>query len=70
MWFDSDIGGTFIYYDGAWVEIGAAPFNELLSTIDAKGDLLVGTANNTVDNLGTGTNGQVLTVNTGTTTGL
>jgi hypothetical protein len=70
VWFDSDTGGTFVYYGGAWVEIGAAPFNEMLSTIDAKGDLIVGTANNTIDNLATGTNGQVLAVNTSTTTGL
>jgi hypothetical protein len=42
----------------------------IIPTVDAKGDLLVGTADNTVDNLSPGTNGQVLTANSATTTGL
>lgn len=70
LWFNSTDGGTYIYYDSTWMEIGAAPFNTLLSTIDAKGDLLVGTAADTVGRLATGTSGQVLSVNTATTTGL
>lgn len=40
------------------------------NTIDAKGDLFVGTADNTVGRLGVGTNGQVLTANSSTGTGL
>ena len=40
------------------------------SIIDAKGDLLVGTANDTVDNLALGTNGYVLTVDTAQTLGV
>lgn len=40
------------------------------STVDAKGDLLAGTADNTVARLGVGTNGQVLTASSGATTGL
>jgi len=40
------------------------------SVIAAKGDLLVGTANDTVDILSTGTTGQVLTVDSATTSGL
>jgi hypothetical protein len=40
------------------------------ATIDAKGDLLAGTANDTVARLGVGTNGQVLKANSGTSTGL
>jgi hypothetical protein len=40
------------------------------SIIAAKGDLLVGTANDTVDILSTGTTGQVLTVDSSTTSGL
>lgn len=39
-------------------------------TINAKGDLIVGTANNTYDRLGIGTNGYVLTADSATTTGL
>jgi hypothetical protein len=46
----------------------AAPV--LRSTVDAKGDLVVGTADNAVARLPSGVNGQVLKVNTGTTTGL
>ena len=70
VWFNSTSGATFVYYDGVWVEVGQAPFDLLLSTIDAKGDLLVGTANNTVAKLATGTNDQVLVVDTSTATGL
>jgi hypothetical protein len=40
------------------------------TTIDAKGDLLVGTAADTVGRLAVGTNGQVLTANSATATGL
>ena len=40
------------------------------STVDAKGDLIVGTANDTVDNLAVGTNGYVLKANSATATGL
>jgi hypothetical protein len=42
----------------------------IIPTVDAKGDLLVGTADNNIDNLSPGTNGQVLTANSATTTGL
>jgi hypothetical protein len=42
----------------------------IIPTVDAKGDLLVGTADNTIDNLSLGTNGQVLTANSATATGL
>ena len=38
--------------------------------IDAKGDLLVGTANDSVDNLSLGTNGYILTVDTAQTLGV
>jgi len=42
----------------------------IIPTVDAKGDLLVGTADNAIDNLSPGTNGQVLTANSATGTGL
>jgi hypothetical protein len=70
IWFNSEDAGTYIYYDSAWIEIGAAPFNTLISTIDAKGDLLVGTADNTISKLTAGTNGYVLAANSATATGL
>ena len=40
------------------------------SMIDAKGDLIVGSANDTVDNLALGTNGYILTVDTAQTLGV
>jgi hypothetical protein len=41
-----------------------------LATVDAKGDLLVGTADNTVGRLQVGTNGQFLTADSTTGNGL
>lgn len=70
LWFNSTSGATFIYYGSVWVEVGVAPFDQLLSTLDAKGDLLVGTADNTVTKLGAGSNNQVLTVDSTTASGL
>jgi hypothetical protein len=40
------------------------------STIDAKGDLLVGTADNTIDRLAVGTDGYTLVADSSTATGL
>ena len=70
VWFNSSDGGTYVYYDSNWAEIGAVPPGTLNTVIDAKGDLLVGTANDTLARLATGTNDQVLTVDTSTATGL
>jgi collagen type VII alpha len=42
----------------------------LATTVDAKGDLLVGTADDTVGKLTVGTNGQYLSANSATATGL
>jgi hypothetical protein len=41
-----------------------------LSTVDAKGDLLVGSADNTVARLGVGSNDQILVADSSTGTGL
>jgi hypothetical protein len=41
-----------------------------ISTVDAKGDLLAGTADNTIGRLAVGTNNQVLTADSSTATGL
>ena len=70
FWYDSSEGGTYVYYDSVWVEVGALAINSLLSIINAKGDLLVGTADNTLDRLAVGTNGYFLKANSSTTTGL
>jgi len=42
----------------------------IIPTVDAKGDLIVGVGNSSIDNLSLGTNGQVLKVNSETSTGL
>jgi hypothetical protein len=70
IWFDSSEGGTYVYYGSTWIEVGAAPIDTLLSTINAKGDILVGTADNTVNRLAVGSNGQLLAANSSTSTGL
>ena len=70
IWFNSLNGGTYVYYSSAWTEIGAVPINALLNTIDAKGDLIVGTADNTVGKLSAGTDGYFLKANSSTATGL
>lgn len=70
VWFDSSEGGTYVYYGSNWIEVGAAPVESLLATVDAKGDLLVGTSDNTVSRLAVGTNGQMLVSNSSTGTGL
>ena len=70
MWLDSDDGATYAYYNGVWIEIGVSAINDVLSTIDAKGDLLVGTADNAISKITVGTDGYVLAANSSTATGL
>jgi hypothetical protein len=70
LWYKSDTGAAYIRYDSYWVEIGATSTNIILNTIDAKGDLLAGTADNTLSKLSVGTNGYVLGANSSTATGL
>lgn len=70
LWYKSDTGATYIYYDSYWVEVGGVSTNIVLNTIDAKGDLIVGTADNTISKLSAGTNGYVLAANSATATGL
>jgi len=70
IWFNSDSGGTYVYYGSAWVEVGAAPVNVMLQAIDAKGDLLIGTADNTVGKVSVGSNSQLLRANSSTATGV
>ena len=60
IWFNSDTGATYVYYGTAWIEVGAAAANTVLQAINAKGDLVVGTADNTVTNLTVGANNTIL----------
>jgi hypothetical protein len=57
-----------------WVPIGVGPHthDEYIdkAIVDAKGDILVGTATDTVSRLGVGSNGNLLAADSSTTTGL
>ena len=67
VWFNSSTSVTYVYYNSGWVEIG---INTVLNTIDAKGDILAGTANNTIAKLAVGSNNSVLVADSTTATGL
>ena len=67
VWFNSSTSVAYVYYNSGWVEIG---INTVLNTIDAKGDLLAGTANNTIAKLAVGSNNSVLVADSTTATGL
>ena len=59
--------------DGVWYPIGTGSHSHgeiPLTTVDAKGDLIAGTAADTVSRLAVGTNGYVLTADSTTSTGL
>jgi hypothetical protein len=70
LWFNSSTGGTYVYYDSAWIEVGAVAANTVFNLVDAKGDLLVGTADNTLARQAVGTNGQLLQANSSATNGV
>jgi hypothetical protein len=70
IWFESDTSQLKIYYGGTWIQVGGSDAVNVINAINAKGDLIVGTANDTVTRLGAGTNGDVLTVNSATSSGL
>ena len=71
LWFESDTGLTYIYYDASWVEIGAgSSYDTVINTVQAKGDLLAGTASQALGRLTVGTDTQRLIANSSTTTGL
>jgi hypothetical protein len=71
LWFESDSGLTFIYYDSQWIEIGAgASYDPITRIVQAKGDLILGTASQTVDRLTVGSNSQRLIANSSTATGV
>ena len=70
LWFNSSTGGTYVYYDSAWIEVGAVAANTVFNLVDAKGDLLLGTADNTLARQAVGTNGQLLQANSSATNGV
>jgi hypothetical protein len=70
IWFDTDSGATYVYYDSYWIEVGAVAANTIFNLVDAKGDILVGTADNVLARQAVGTDGQLLQANSATTNGL
>ena len=70
IWYRSDNGATYIYYDNYWVEVGGTSTNVVLNTFDAKGDIIVGTADNTISKLSVGSTNTMLMTNASTATGL
>ena len=71
MWYESDTGGLFAFYDSQWIEIGgSAAYNEIIGTIQSKGDLLAGTASQTLSRIGVGANNTRLIADSTQTTGL
>ena len=58
------------YTGASWVNVNDNTDAILKTIVDAKGDLIAGTAADTVDRLAVGTNGQVLTADSSTSTGL
>ncbi len=64
--------GTYKIGDGstAWTSLGYGIGVLGTGFIDAKGDLILGTADNTVSRLAVGSNGQVLVADSSATTGV
>lgn len=70
LWFESDTGITFVYYDSYWVEIGPNVVDNLSAQVTTKGDILVGNTTNDLDRLGVGTDSYILTADSSATYGL
>jgi len=77
LWYESDTGKTFIYYDSFWVEIGGSTggvgstgAEDGTTTLTTKGDLLTRSAS-ALSRLPVGaTNGHVLTVDSAEASGM
>ena len=61
LWYESDSGVTFVYYDSFWVEVGPNIVDNLSSQVTTKGDLLIASTSNDLDRLGVGDDSYVLT---------
>jgi hypothetical protein len=69
LYFDTTASSMYVYDGAAWNAVNAGTFiSETL--IDAKGDLIVGSADNTAARLAVGTDGFVLTADSAEATGL
>ncbi len=70
LWYESDSGKTYVYYDSTWVELGGAAYDSTIGIIQAKGDLLVGTQADAIDRVAVGTDNQRLVANSSANTGV
>lgn len=73
-WITNDVGDITAVTAGTGISGGGTSgavtiTNSMATTIDAKGDLIVGTGADTFDRLAVGTNGHVLTADSTTSTG-
>tara|TARA_S200002703_G_C3650474_1_gene199696 strand:+ start:208 stop:543 length:336 start_codon:yes stop_codon:yes gene_type:complete len=69
LYFDTTASSMYVYDGAAWNAVNAGTFiSETL--IDAKGDLIVGSADDTAARLAVGTDGFVLTADSAETTGV
>jgi hypothetical protein len=60
LWFKTNSGETFVFFDSEWLEIGPAIPDQITPIIEAKGDLIVADAADSVTRLGVGSNGHAL----------
>jgi hypothetical protein len=75
VWITNDVGDITAVTAGTGISGGGTSgavtiTNSMATEIAAKGDLIAGTGSQTFDNLSVGTNGQVLTADSSTATGL
>lgn len=71
LWYETDSGALFVYYDSQWIETGgSSSYNEIIGTIQAKGDLLAGNGSQSLTRLGVGSNGRKLAADSTQATGL
>ena len=72
LWYESDTGAMFVYFDSVWVEVsgGGGGADYIANTIQAKGDLIVGSASAEYTRLPAGTNGYFLKANSSASAGL
>jgi hypothetical protein len=69
LYYDSVSSAMFVYDGSVWVAVNAGAFISN-SIVDAKGDVITATANDTPSRLAVGANGYVLTADTAEATGL